>query len=394
MSDESSEDSAGVTLQWEDGGDSPIAPRPPAKDNIGVSLTTAAALLVVFALVVVALVVAGRRTTSDIDEDPTPVPEAAESTAPDTTTTLPSAPGTRAFAAFDGPVLGVDVGASVVSTDFDGRLFALDLDTGILTRSQIRTGNFVTVAGRLAVQNGCGGWEVIDVPRFTVSAELIGCSSFLPIDQVGAEALVFAETEPSPNQDLLFDDGDGGLVRIQLGDHPASSVVTVAGGRVLLEQPGGELVWLDPETNTIESYANGRLLAAGPGAVLWTDSCDPEGTCVVWFGRPDNPKIHLFAVDSFDVDLPTRINPDGSRAVFFKTQGVLRIVSTETGHAREVKNPGVSATGSTWSPDGLWLLETSGGNIVALNTLNGRSVEFEGVPGDLSPGWIALPVTG
>ncbi len=376
-----------VSPQWEIEADSSVPPK------AGASQPAFARLALIAALVIVAgLVIAARNTTEDLVTPETTQPQTTSST-PLPTSTLPSAPGTRAFAQFDGQVLGVDVGASLVSTDFDGRLFALDLDSGILTRSQIRTGNFVTLAGQLVVQNGCGGWQIIDVPSFTPSGELIGCSSYLPVGQLGAETLFFAEPDSGEDQDVLIDDGNGGLAVVQLDGDPPSSVATVSDGRVLIDRAGVELVWIDPITNETESYANGQLLAAGPGGILWSNSCDSSGTCRVWFGTPDDPRLNQFVVEPFDLDRPTRINPEGSRAVFFKPDDVLRIVTTETGHAREIANPGISAAGATWSPDGLWLLETSGANIVALNTLNGRFVEFEGVPGDFSPGWIALPKT-
>lgn len=374
-----------VSPEWEIGVDSPVPPEAAASQPAFVRLALIAALVII-----AGLLIAAQNTTEDLLTPQTTEPQTSSSTTPPTST-LPSAPGTRAIARFDGQVLGVGVGASLVSTDFDGRLFALDLDSGILTRSQIRTGNFVTLAGQLVVQNGCGGWQIIDVPSFTPTGELIGCSSYLPGAQLGAETMFFAEPDSGEDQNVLINDGNGGLAVVQLDGDLPSSVATVSDGRLLIDRPGNEMIWIDPITNETESYANGQLLAAGPGGILWSNSCDSSGTCLVWFGSPEDSQLRQFVVKPFDLDRPTRINPKGSRAVFFKSDDVLRIVTTETGHAREIANPGISAANATWSPDGLWLLETSGANIVALNTLNGRSLEFEGVPGDFSPGWIALP---
>ena len=151
-----------------------------------------------------------------------------------------------------------------------------------------------------------------------------------------------------------------------------------------------EVVWIDPATGASGVYAKGQLLAAQPGGALWTRSCEPSQQCEVWFGTPADAKVHRFVVDRFDGDLPVRLNRDATRAVFFKEDDVLRIVTTETGHARELKNPGINWSRATWSPDGLWLLDPDGAIVVALNTLNGRSRQFRGVPGDVSPGWLAL----
>jgi hypothetical protein len=166
--------------------------------------------------------------------------------------------------------------------------------------------------------------------------------------------------------------------------------VSVTDGRLLLETESGEIVWTDSETGVTELYVEGELLAARPHGVLWTRSCEEGGRCEVWFGTPDDPFLSMFVVDSYHSNLPVRLNHDASRAVFFKEDNVLRVLTIETGHARELPNPGVSAGLATWSPDGLWLLEESKAVVIALNTLNGRSVEFAGVPGDVSPGWIAM----
>ncbi len=382
---DSSDDNIIANPQWEASTDGPSAPEPAVPEPSFIKL-------IIVALLVIAsgTALATRNTNENPASPPTSTTPTTTSIAPATTSTLPSAPGTRAFAQFDGPVLGVEVGASVVSTDFDGRLFALDLDSGILTRSQIRTGNFVTVAGRLVVQTGCGGWQAIELPSFVPSDDLIECSSYLPLGQRGAETSVFAHADA--DRGALVEDGQGGLAFVELIDDQPSSVAAVSGGRLLLDR-GDELVWVDPLTNQVDPYADGHLLAASPGGVLWSNSCELDASCRVWFGSQDVAQLRQFVVKPFDLGSPTRLNRDGSRAVFFKPDDILRIVTTETGHARELSNPGISPASSTWSPDGLWLLETSGANVLALNTLNGRYLEFEGIPGDFSPGWIALPIT-
>lgn len=385
-----SEDSVVVSPEWDLGDEAPVVANErrqgPAFRNVAAALVLA---------ILVALVVAAQASDEDVAAPSTAATTSAAPPSPgETTSTLPSAPGTRAFARFDGRVLGVDVGASVVSTDFDGRLFALDLDSGILTRSLVRTGNFVTVSGRLAVQNGCGGWQIIDIPSFTASQELIDCNSYHPLGQLGAETFFFTRPDPDSGQEILVDDGNGGLASVRLATDPPSSVATYSGGRLLINRDDAELLWVDPATDEVEKYADGKLLAASPGGVLWSDACGTNDVCRIWFGTQDDARLHQFVVQPFDLDRPTRLNPDGSRAVFFKPDDVLRIVTTETGHARELPNPGITPDTATWSPDGLWLLQPSGAQIVALNTLNGRVVEFEGIPGDFSPGWIALPKTG
>ncbi len=392
VGNETSDDAVVVSPEWDMAADAPAPANAPHQKSTFPRI--AAALMLA---ILAALIIATRASSMDRAAPSTPSPTSSVAPSPaETTSTLPSAPGTRAFAQFDGQVLGVDVGASLVSTDFDGRLFALDLDSGVLTRSRVRTGNFVTISGRLAVQNGCGGWQIVDIPSFATSQELIDCDSFQPLGQLGAETLFFARPDGDPDaaENILVDDGNGGLAAIRLATHPPSSIATYSSGRVLINRDDDELVWVDPATDEVESYAEGKLLAASPSGVLWSDACGPDGRCHVWFGTQDDARLHQFVVEPFNLDQPVRINADGSRAVFFKPDGVLRIVTTETGHARELPNPGITPDTATWSPDGLWLLQTSGANIVALNALNGRVVEFEGIPGDFSPGWIALPDTG
>lgn len=390
VGNEASDDAVVVSPEWDMAADAPLPANAPHQ-NSAFPRIAAALMLAILA----ALIIATRAPSTDGAAPSTRSPTSSVASSPaETTSTLPSAPGTRAFVQFDGQVLGVDVGASLVSTDFDGRLFALDLDSGILTRSRVRTGNYVTISGRLAVQNGCGGWQIVDVPSFATSQELIGCDSYQPLGQLGAETMFFARPDSDSAENVLVDDGNGGLATVRLATHPPSSIATYFGGRVLINRNDAELMWVDPATDEVERYADGKLLAASPGGVLWSDSCGSDGRCRVWFGTPDDARLHQFVVEPFNLDQPVRITADGSRAVFFKPNDVLRIVTTETGHARELPNPGLSPDTATWSPDGLWLLQTSGADIIALNTLNGRVVEFEGIPGDFSPGWIALPETG
>jgi hypothetical protein len=296
----------------------------------------------------------------------------------------------RVIGQLDAPVLGVEIDAIAISTGFDGRLVAVDLDSGIVTRSRIRAGNFVTVDGSLAIQTGCGGWQIIEVPSFDSGRELVGCDSYRPAAQLGGDVVFFTRVDTGGPGDLLMSDGRGGLTSVGIDDLAPESLVSVTDGRLLLETESGEIVWTDSETGVTELYVEGELLAARPHGVLWTRSCEEGGRCEVWFGTPDDPFLSMFVVDSYHSNLPVRLNHDASRAVFFKEDNVLRVLTIETGHARELPNPGVSAGLATWSPDGLWLLEESKAVVIALNTLNGRSVEFAGVPGDVSPGWIAM----
>jgi hypothetical protein len=299
-------------------------------------------------------------------------------------------PNVRVIGQLDAPVLGVEIDAIAVSTGFDGRLVAVDLNSGIVTRSRVRAGSFVTVDGSLAIQTGCGGWQIIEVPSFDSGRELVGCDSYRPAAQLGGDVVFFSRVDTGGPGDLLMSDGRGGLTSVGIDDLAPESLVSVTNGRLLLETESGEIVWTDAETGVTELYVEGELLAAGPDGVLWTRSCEEGGRCEVWFGTPDDPFLSMFVVDSFHSGLPVRLNYDASRAVFFKEDDVLRVLTIETGHARELLNPGVSAGVATWSPDGLWLLEESKAIVIALNTLTGKSVEFAGVPGDVSPGWIAM----
>jgi hypothetical protein len=372
-----------VHPEWEGGPDAPSQSTKAAR----ISWITSAAVATLLVLVG-GLFVAGRSATEDLAApDRT---EAALDVTSTTTSTILTVSGARVVAEFDAPVLGVEVDAISISTDFDGVLFALDLDSGILTRSRIRTGSFVTIDGQLAIQTGCGGWRAVELPGMTEGADLIGCGSYQPFGQLGAEALFFTRPDSGGLEEVLVYDGEDGLLPVVLAQSVSSEVLTVADGRVLFAGANDEIIWIDPATGESSVYATGRLLAAQPGGVLWTTSCEPSQRCEVWFGTPDDAKVHRFVVDRFDRDMPVRLNRDGTRAVFFKEDDVLRIVTTETGHARELKNPGIDWSGATWSPDGLWLLEPDGASVSAVNTLNGRFRQFEGVPGDVSPGWLAM----
>lgn len=379
-----SDQNAVVHPEWEGGPDAPG----PATKVARFSWFTVAAVATLM-LLVGGLFVAGRSATEDLAAPDTTEP-AIDATSTTTTSTVPTSSNTRVVAQFDAPVLGVELGAIAISTDFDGVLLALDLDTGILTRSRIRTGSFVTIGGQLAIQTGCGGWRSVELPSMTEGTDLIGCGSYQPFGRLGAEALFFTRPDSGGLDEVLVYDGENGLLPVVLPEAITSEVVTVVDGRVLFEGADDEITMIDPATGESSVYARGQLLAAQPGGVLWTRSCESSQQCEVWFGTPDDARVHLFVVDQFDADLPVRLNPEGTRAVFFKEDDVLRIVTTETGHARELKDPGINWSTATWSPDGLWLLEPDGATVSALNTLNGRFRLFRGVPGDVSPGWLAM----
>ena len=83
---------------------------------------------------------------------------------PRTTTTLPP-----------GPVLGEPVGAVLVGTGHDGRIAALDLDTGELRRGEDRIQGAVVHRGTPVVDDGCGSWSVLDVETLTLGPELTPC---------------------------------------------------------------------------------------------------------------------------------------------------------------------------------------------------------------------------
>jgi hypothetical protein len=290
----------------------------------------------------------------------------------------------------DGPLLGVPTGATMISTDFDGWITAVGLDAGSITRTEIRTGSFVTVGGTLVVQTGCGAWRMVDLPDFTLGDELIDCGSYKPIGQRGANVALFERTGSSGRSEILVASGDGEVTALGPTDVAPSAYGAVSAGRVLVEAAGDELVWIQAAGGEPTHYADGRLIASGPAGVLWT-SCGTPSSCDVWFGTPDQSRVHRFAFFDHRTDeLLARMNRTASRAVFFLPDGALRILSLETGYAREIENPGIRWATASWSPDGLWLLDPTGPEIIALNTLNGHTVRFDGVPGDVSPGWVAV----
>jgi len=294
-----------------------------------------------------------------------------------------------ASARFDGPVLGVAVGAVAISTDFDGRITALDLDSGVVTRTSIRTGAFVTVNGKLVVQTGCGGWRTVDIPEYTLGDNLIGCGSYKPVGQRGADAFFFARPDPSGAGEVLIADGQGGVVATILAGVATSAYATVSDDQVLIQAADSQLVWIQTSSGEPRRYTDGELIESGPGGVLWAD-CAASTECEVWLGTPERARLNRYAIQSGNGQFQARINDLGTRAVFFLEDDILRIVTLETGHARQVENPGIDWATATWSPDGLWLLDTLGTEVIAFNTINGRTVRFDGIPGDVSPGWIAL----
>jgi hypothetical protein len=370
-----------VTPEWEERG--PVEVEAPPASPASWRPVLGALGLVCLAVVVV---LAGRSISRDT-ASPESLPDPRHDEPPTSQLGQRTA-GVRTTARLDAPVLGVEVGAVAVSTDFDGRIVVLDLDTGELTRTPIRTGRFVTTAGRLFVQTGCGGWREVDLATFALGDDLLGCGSYQPHPARGGEAFLFARPNGRTSSAVVILDERGRPLAAELEGVAVADIATSSAGRVLVEATEG-LVWVDLTTGEESLYAEGQLIEASPSGVLWTE-CGDVDRCDVYFGNADDSRILRFVVEPFGGERLVRLNAAGTRAVFFKDDGMLRIITLETGHAREVANPGINWATSTWTPDGLWLLDPDGGRIVALNTLNGRSVDFAAVPGDVSPGWVAL----
>ena len=293
----------------------------------------------------------------------------------------------------DGPLLGNPVGQTMITTSPDGTLLALDLDTGVLITTEISTDHFVTVGERLAVRTPCGGWQAVDVTSYTLDQPLIGCGTYLPHRPRGSETMMF--THSDSDRDILIVSEDSRMLSVSLSSRPSyslSSIAAVSGTRLLVESTGDGLVWLDPTSGETENYASGGLIEATAGGVLWTD-CPPTGRCDVWIGTPDEPQLSRIWLASVQRRFPARLNSDASRAVFFKAGDVLRIITLETGHSREVENPGIDWNTATWSTDGLWLVDARDATIVALNTINGEVVRIEDLPYDPSLRAVALIVS-
>lgn len=367
-----------ITPEWEErgsvDGEVPAPPDPSWRPVVGALGLVGLAIF---------LVLAGRGVSQDSTSVDPPT------TSPPTTQLGQRTGGVRVLAQLDAPVLGVEVGAVAISTDFDGRIVVLDLDTGQLTRTPIRTGRFVTVRDRLFAQTGCGGWQEVVLSSFSVGGDLLGCGSYQPHPTHGGEAFFFTRPNGRTSTEVVILGEDGQMLAAELEGFGPADIATSSAGRVLVETVDERLVWVDLTTGEESLYANGQLIEATPSGILWTDCGDVE-RCDVRFGTVDDPRILRFFVEPFGGERQVRLNAAGTRAVFFKDDGILRIITLETGHAREVANPGIDWATSSWSPDGLWLLDPEGSRIVALNTLNGRSLDFAAVPGDVSPGWVAL----
>lgn len=359
---------------------------PNQSDAATVSLAWTTSALAAATVVLFGFLLLAGRATSDTDPTQPPLSPSAEIARQPSTSIV--AQGTREIDRFDGPVLGVSTGAIAISTDFDGRITALELDSGVVTRTSIRTGAFITVDGTLVVRTGCGAWQKVEIPEYELGDNLIGCGSYRPIGQRGAEVVFFASVEADRAGAVLIADRHG-VVGVNLTDVAASVQAPVSEDRFLTQAAESELIQVRTSSGEPEYYTDGKLIDSDAGGVLWAD-CATSTSCDVWFGTAAQARVRRYRVESQDGTFLARINNDGSRAVFFLDNDILRIVSLETGHARELENPGVEWSTATWSPDGLWLLDPLGTDVVALNTLNGRTVRFDGVPGDVSPGWVAL----
>ena len=352
-------------------------------------LTMAAAVVIVSLGLTIFLMAGGQEPQASPSQSLAPNSAPETQREPSSASKGDTGPNFEVVAQFDGPILNVPMAATAISTDFDGRLTALDLDSGVVTRTAIRTGAFVKAGKQLVVQTGCGAWQVVEIPEYTLGDQLIGCGSYRPIKQRGADAVFFASLGPDGESEVVMADGDGGVVDTTMADVEPLAYVTASQGRVLIQAADSHLVWFQTRTGESTHYTDGTLIEAGPGGALWSD-CETWPSCAVWFGTPEQARVNRFMIESRDGEFLARINDSGSRAVFFLEDETLRIITLETGHAREVENPGIEWSTATWSPDGLWLLDPMGRDVVALNTLNGRTVRFDGVPGDVSPGWIAL----
>lgn len=323
-------------------------------------------------------------TTSSTTLDP-------NNPAPPTTGVL--GPGLRIINVLPAPVLGVESGLVTVSTDFDGRLVVVDLDTGAMTRTPIRTGRFVEFDSRILVQNGCGGWQELDFANFALGPEVIECGSYRPLGQLGAKTRAFtAPNDPS----FLVIDGLGGLRRVTLPQFDVDGLADMGGFVALQLSDLG--VTFDPETLEVSPDGAARLLAVADHDLLWTD-CELGTSCGLWlwstrdFGStrlPIDPNVRELPVRLASAGFPTR-QGEAARAVFFDDeQNVLHILDLSTGQMAIVDNPGLRYSRASWSPDRHWLVDTTGRTVTALDVRDGSVVEFDQVPGDVSPGWVAI----
>ena len=363
-------------------------PEPPRRT---VTFITAVVALAVLAL-------AGRSFAGRVagDEDTAPptaaipgdeISASTSTQAPPSTTT--SRPG-RFVDGLPGPLFENEIGAFLVSTNFDGRIIAVDLDTSELIASRIRTGSFIVFDGRLLTQTGCGGWTTVNLPTMSFGEEVIGCGDYQPLAQTGGATSMFAQHDPSGPSSVLIADGTGGTIEV-VADVATSVFTPLAHEqRLLLDVPGAGLVWFDGSTGLTEPYADGQLIGAGATGVVWS-TCTADLECSSWFGTPSEPRSVQLDIDLAPGTGVARLAPNGSVAIFFPNSGTtVQVIDLATGISTRIEGAGIDGTGSDWSPDGRWIFDQADDQVRSLELATGRTVDFTAVPGDVSPGWLSL----
>lgn len=386
--------------EWEHDG---LVAEPHRPDSTGpnVGLAIVVALVALFGL----LLGAGLLGTESASSPQTSTTTTTTTVAPTTTSTTPDpdnpaspttgilGPGLRIVNVLPAPVLGEESEAVTISADFDGRLVVVDLDTGAVTRTPIRTGSFVEFDRRILVQTGCGGWQEVDLANFALGPEIIDCGSYQPLQQLGAKTRGFtAPNDPS----FLVVDGLGGLRRVTLPHLDEDGLADISGFDALQLSNLG--VTFDPDTLEVRPDGTARLLAVADHDLLWTD-CGLVTSCGLWLWSSRDFASSRLPIDPNVRELPVRLASAGfparqgevARAVFFDAdQEVLHILDLSTGQMAIVDNPGIRYSNASWSPDRHWLVDTTGRTVTALDVRDGSVVEFEAVPDDVSPSRLAV----
>lgn len=289
-----------------------------------------------------------------------------------TTTTVPR-----------GPVLGEEVGAVLVSVGTNGRLQALDLDTGEVTLSDVEGRNGVVVfEGQLVVADQCRAWSVLDPLTLDSIRPLTECGFDTWTHPVTAFVDYSSGVSPYGFGRMLVGDGSGGVIEVQMPEIESAYPTHFSSGMVLWDVAGAGMVRQDATTGELTSYADGRLIMAVADTILW-QTCVVDLTCTTWLGTPSEPQARNVTTALPQGYRVSSLAPDGTKAILSEVNtGRTEIVDLNTGAIIELP-VWLEGYDASWTPDGHWIVAQnysgSAAGVRAISTLDGSVRDLPGV---------------